>query len=293
VFTKGPDDHPCPVCGGKSVLWPANDAAQTGRIACRNCTDNRPTGDGINTVATFGGMTQGEAAKQISAMLGIDGAKYEPPPVDIIAEVCRDKRMPVEVFKQFQPTAEKRGRNQNDVARVPVYNGSGEVHSYYDFAPKHKGWFARGPGMSGMFFPGQLPKPGETWHLVEGCKDAAALIGLGFDAAGLPTSFMADTYAGLFKGVNIVFVPDLDRAGQDGAQRSGGNLKNIAASIRVARLPGEVVEKSGDDVRDILRRDNGDRLVREAIAAAEHWTPRDGEPDAQDGRPEVLLGERQ
>ena len=45
---------------------------------------------------------------------------------------------------------------------------------------------------AGLFFPHddkgvRLPKPGETWHLVEGPKDAAALYDLNLLAAGLNT----------------------------------------------------------------------------------------------------------
>ena len=116
-----------------------------------------------------------------------------------------------------------------------------------------------------------------------------ALIGLEFNAAGLPTSFMADKFAGLFQGVHVVLVPDLDTAGQTGAQRSGGNLSGIAASVRVARLPGEVLQSGGDHVRDVLARKDGSKLVRDAIAAAEQWQPREGQPATEDGRPEVFL----
>src|SRR5690606_35705684 len=147
------------------------DAQESGRIACRTCTDGKPTGDGIKTVAVFAGMTNGEARKAIAEYLGIGGATYKPPEPDIIAEVARDKRMPLDAFLQFGPVAEKRGREKRPVARVPVYDESGEPHSHFDFAVGYKGWFARGDGMSGMFLPGRLPQEGETWHLVEGCKD--------------------------------------------------------------------------------------------------------------------------
>jgi len=197
--------------------------------------------------------------------------------------------MPLEAFMQFEPTIEKRGRGKDEVARVPVYDELGEKHSYFDLAPGGKGWFKRGQGASGMFFPGRLPQPGETWHLVEGCKDAAALIGLGYNAAGLPTSCMADKYARLFAGCHVVLVPDLDTVGQAGAQLTGGRLAGIAESVRVARLPGEVVENGGDDVRDVLSRPEGEKLVRQAIETAEPWTPREGEQDHKDGRPEVLV----
>jgi len=289
VLTKGRGDHPCPVCGGESVIWPAKSAEKTGSIACRKCTNEKPTGDGIATVAKFGGLTMGDAAKAIAAHLGIDGSSGPTIKRDIVSEVCKDKRMPLDAFMQFGPTVEKRGKGRNEVARVKVYNERGLLHSYFDFAPGQKGWFARGEGMSGMFFPGRLPQPGETWHLVEGGKDAAALIGLGFNAAGMPTSCMADKYARLFTGVHVVFVPDLDKAGQDGAQVSGGRLSGIAASVRVARLPGEVVSKGGDDVRDVLSRQGGEQLLRQAIESSEPWHPRDGEQNPKDGRPEVLV----
>lgn len=288
VLHKGSDDHPCPLCNGSSVIWPADDAQQTGRIACRTCTSNKPTGDGIATVAIWAGMTQGEAAKAIAGYLGIDGHSHNKPQRDLIEEVCREKRMPVDGFKQFGPIVTKQGRGKNDVVRVPVYNERGEAHSHFDFAGT-KGIFARGKGMAGMFLPGRSPQPGETWHIVEGCKDAAALVGLGYLAAGLPTSVMADKYARLFEGVHVVIVPDLDDAGQSGAQLTGGRLSGIAASVKVARLPGENVAKGGDDVRDVLKRPDGEKLVRGAIDNAATWTPREGEIDAQDGRPEVLI----
>lgn len=287
MFTKGRDDHPCPQCGGDSVLWPASDVQQSGRFACRSCTTDKPTGDGIATVAAWTGTTQIVAARAVAAYLGMD-CTSEIPQQTVIEQVCRDKRMPLDAFMKFGPTIEQRGREKTPVARVPVYNESGEPHSHFDFAPGHKGWFARGKGMAGLFFPGQLPVAGETWLLPEGCKDSAALVGMGYLAAGLPTSMMADKYARLFAGVHVILVPDLDSAGQAGAQKSGGRLFGIAASVRVARLPGEIVEKGGDDVRDVLSRDGGESLVRSAVESAEQWTPREGEV-TKDGRPEVLV----
>lgn len=289
-LTKGANDHTCPLCN-HGRLWPADDAEQTGRVACRSCTSNKPTGDGIATVALFRGVEQGEAAALVGEYLGIrpTGDNVEAAELGIVELVAKDKRMPIEAFMQFNPTATTRGRNKRPVARVAVYNERGETHSYFDFAPGEKGWFARGDGMAGMFLPGRLPQPGETWCLVEGAKDCAALIGLGYVAAGMPTSFLAAKYAKLFEGCDIVIVHDLDKAGQHGAQRTGGNLVGIAASVRIARMPGEIIAKGGDDVRDVLRRPGGADAVREAIASAKPWEPREGEATAKDERPEVLL----
>jgi hypothetical protein len=287
VLTKGKSDHPCPVCNGKSVIWPAKDGRLTGSIACRKCTDNRPTGDGVATIAKFAGLSQGDAARAVAEYLGI-GGKSHTPPVDLIEQVCRDKRMPREAFEQFEPVVTKRGRNKADVVRVETYNERGEKESHYDFVPKQKGFCAYGKP-AGMFFPGRLPQPGETWLIVEGANDASALIGLGHNACGLPTCVMADKFSRLFTGVHVVIVPDLDTPGQSGSQKTGGRLVGIAASVRVARLPGEIVESSGDDVRDVLRRENGTALVQSSIDNAELWQPREGEIDSSDGRPEVLL----
>ncbi len=199
VLTRGSKDHPCPLCSGTSVIWPATNAEENGSITCRNCTDNKPTGDGIATVARFAGLSQFEAAKAIANYLGIS-SDSTPVQTDVIEQVCKDKRMPLDAFMQFEPTIVKRGRNRMDVARVPIYNELGEKHSYFDFQPGQKGWFARGSGMSGLFLPGRLPQPGETWLLPEGGKDTAALIGLGYNAAGLPSSTMPDKFARLFAG---------------------------------------------------------------------------------------------
>ncbi len=143
--------------------------------------------------------------------------------------------------------------------------------------------------MAGLFLPARLPQPGEIWLIVEGCKDAAALVGLGFNAAGLPTSNMNDKYSRLFSGVHVAVVPDLDTAGQAGAQLTGGRLEGVAATVRVVRLPGEIVASKGADVRDVLKRPDGERLVREAVEAAQPFERREGEPNPKDGRPEVFL----
>lgn len=285
--------HPCPKCGGTDRFSAAKDVATSGGVFCRSCFNKSSTirpGDGIASVAWITDTTNGAAAKWIADHLGLSigdttGAKSA---VDIIEAVARDKRMPLDAFKLFEPFAEARGRTKRPVARVPVFDENGERHSYFDLAPGCKGWFKRGKGAAGMFFPGRLPEADQTWHLVEGVKDAAALIGLGFDAAGMPRCDLADKFARLFRGVHVVMVPDLDMPGQHGAKQTAARLVGIAASVRIARLPGEVRQSKGDDVRDVLRRPDGERLVREAIDAAEPWEPSEDER-RQDERPEVMV----
>lgn len=296
VLSKGRSDHPCTVCNSKSTIWPDDrdgGANEHGRVACRNCTDDKPTGDIIDTVATFAGLgSQGESAKLIADYLGLsvsEAAGVSPVKLDLVEAVAKAKRMPVDAFRQFGVEVAQRVFNgrKTEVVRVPVYNADGEVHSHFDMTSKDKGFFKRGVGNSGLLFPGRLPKPGEIWMLVEGVEDAAALVGMGYSACGLNTSFLSSKYVKLFAGVHIITVADLDEPGQRGAAKTGGNLVGIAASVKAARLPGEIVATKGDDVRDCIARDGVDS-VRDAIDNAHLWQPRDGEPP-KDDRPEETL----
>lgn len=130
-----------------------------------------------------------------------------------------------------------------------------------------KGLYTKGKPV-GLFLPGCTPKPGETWHGVEGVKDAAALHGLGLQAFGLPCSSMNAKFARLFRGVDVVLLPDRDRAGAEGSEKTAAVLIGVARSVKVATLPAEFKESGGVDVRDILKTEGGEALVRQAIADA-------------------------
>ena len=287
--------QPCPKCGGDDRFNAAKDVSDTGAVFCRGCFNKSSQvkpGDGIASVAWLMDSSNGEALRWLADRLGLVGdsdGKAEPAKVlDIIMAVCRDKRMPIDAFRLFGVKEATRGRERYPVARVDVYNEAGSVHSYFDVWPGGKGKCKCGKGNAGMFFPGRLPAGGETWLLIEGVKDAAALVGLGFNAAGMPTNKLTTKYARLFAGVNVVVVPDLDLAGARGADYTAGNLSGLAASVAVARLPGIVKDKHGDDVRDVLRRAGGETLVREAIDKATTWEPRADDIEAVE-RPEITV----
>lgn len=301
VLIKQDKDHPCKVCGGESTIWPAEDAERTGRIACRTCTKNKPTGDGIATVAAFRPTSQGEAARLIAELRGISiGNSFAKKPAEkvngtnVVRLVCEAKRMPEDHFRKFgvKPANRGRGEKREVVARVNVYNEKGEVHSYFDISPDpqseiHKGKCKPGKGNSGLFLPGKLPKPSEDWLISEGCKDAAKLQSLGYLACGLPRSSMGDKYAPLFKDCNVILIPDLDEAGQAGAIKSARVLKGIAASVLIANLPGKVLPKGGPDCRDIAEW-FGEEAIHKAIReAAEPPEDKDGEV-----KPEIELDVR-
>ena len=285
-----PGGHPCPLCGGDDRFSIAKDFNDSGAVFCRHCFLTSPTikpGDGVATVAWLMKSTNGEAAKWIAERLGMNGVQAAAP-VDIITATCHDKRMPIEAFKSFGVKEVQRGRDRLTVCRIDLYNEAGVVHSHFDLWPGDKGRVKAGKGNSGLFFPGRLPAAGETWLAVEGVKDAAALVGLGYNAFGYCGNKLGTKYARLFGGVNVVVVPDLDTAGMLGADHTAGILVGIASSVAITRMPGVVKDKHGDDVRDVLRKPNGETNVRSAIEAATPWKPN---PDAgdDDQRPEVIV----
>ncbi|MDA0284773.1 MAG: hypothetical protein O3B86_15615 [Planctomycetota bacterium] len=274
--------HPCPRCPepGKDRFRLID--RERGAVFCNQCFKEK-NGDGLAAVHWIRDCSFPEALAWTAQYLGLESSN-EPSRLDIVAEVARAKRMPPESFLQFGAKAAKRG--QKRVARVPVYNEKGEIHSYFDLTPKDKGWFKRGKGSSGLFFPGRLPQASEMWLIVEGVKDAAALTGLGYNVAGLPQSEMAAKFARLFAGCDVVVVADLDVPGAHGANRTASRLAEVATSVRMARLPGEIVSTGGDDVRDVLAR-SGEQSVRDAIEQATVWQPTNSE--SGDERPLVIL----
>lgn len=176
--------------------------------------------------------------------------------------------------------------------KLPAYGPDGKACTEFTIPfGDGKGKFAKGKP-AGLFLPHEngvvrLPRAGETWHLVEGPKDAAALHGLGLLACGLNTCRLAKKFARLFREVNVILIPDRDRAGEDGADHSGGVLHGLAASERIAVLPAEFKESGGDDVRDVLRQSDGTNLVLQAIADARVWEPKAAERPDSDGLPEI------
>ena len=279
--------HPCPRCRGTDRFRLID--ADRGAVLCNQCFREK-NGDWIAAVMWMHGWSFSDAVRAAAEYLGVDPGKNGPSPQrDIIAAVCADKRMPEAAFRMFG--AEPAMHGKLPVARVPVYNQTGKQHSYFDLPVGKKGWWKAGTGSTGMFFPGQLPKPGETWCVAEGVKDPAALVGLGYLAAGMPNSKLNAKYARLFTGCHVVLVHDLDKAGLNGTQGNGGQLVGIAASVRVARLPGEIVEIHGDDVRDVLSKPAGEQSVRQAIEDAAEWTPAASGSTAQRRAVEVSFEE--
>jgi putative DNA primase/helicase len=191
-------------------------------------------------------------------------------PVDPIEAIAKAKHVTADALRAYGATV------TDGKVLLPAYDPDGKQCSTFTLTTG-KGLFAKGQ-KAGLFFPHvdgsvRLPQPGETWHGVEGPKDAAALYELGLLAFGMNTNHLAAKFARLFAGVDVVLIPDRDTAGVNGSEQSARALFGNAASIRIAHLPSEVKNKGGEDVRDILRREGGQEQVEQAIKDALAWKP--------------------
>lgn len=262
--------HLCPLCGGKDRFRLMNES--TGAVFCNKCF-SKGNGDGIAAVMHYRGIGFSEACQAIAEHLGLAHGDAKPQG-DLMQQFCRLKRIQPDCIKQFGAKLATNDHVQQ-VIRVPQYGPDGTQCSHADYGtqePLSKGLNAKGLP-AGIYLPHddngkvRLPKSGECWLLVEGVKDAAALAELGYAAIGLPSCKMHQKFAPLFKGVNVAIIPDLDQAGIAGAEATERKLIAIAQNVGIARLPGEVKESKGDDVRDALRKQDGERVVRSTIDA--------------------------
>jgi hypothetical protein len=217
-----------------------------------------------------------EQAKQLMREIGVfepqtNGTSNGPilGPTDPLGAIAREKSIPRESLVAYGA----KQVNGNAIS-LPAYGPEGQTCTNFQMkVGAGKGLFSKGRP-AGLFFPHvdgkvRLPESGETWLIVEGPKDAAALHGMGYLSCGLNTCRMAAKFARLFTGVDVVLVPDRDQAGVEGANFSARVLRGVAAAVRIAVLPAEFTEKEGADVRDVLRGKDGEALVRQAIEDAQ------------------------
>ncbi|MCX7392492.1 MAG: phage/plasmid primase, P4 family [Planctomycetales bacterium] len=297
--------HPCPACGGVDRFRAFNDVEQTGGCFCNQCFSSS-NGDGIAAVRWLNSWTFPQTVSALGDYLNLSGSPTlynvgtmleTPPPrkiicdvtttterIDlpystdgstskIVADVASAKQMPVASFIAFGATAAL--RNRYPVARTPMYDRHKEQCSYFDLgtgsAKLLKGLNAA--KLPAGLFAAEWPAPGDTVHIVEGCKDASALHALGLLTIGLPCSAMAAKFAKVFERCHVVIVPDRDSAGEKGADLTAQRLVNWAASIRVAELPTEFRATSGDGIREILAMTDGETLLRQSLTDAKAWFP--------------------
>lgn len=253
---------PCIACNSSNAFRLHQ---QTGIGHCHSCRGKWSPFQVAETV--FGDR---ERAKELLMEMGIFQPKTHntTPATDPLETIARQNGVTPDSLRVFgaqevSPSA----------IRLPAYGSDGKACTTFLMTVQGgEGLFAKGKP-AGLFFPHsdgkvRLPRPGDIWHLVEGPKEAAALYGLGLLTCGINTCRLAAKFARLFAGVEVVLIPDRDRAGEDGSKFSARVLRGVATPVRIAVLPAEFKESAGEDVRDVLRRDGGRELVLQAIADA-------------------------
>jgi putative DNA primase/helicase len=277
--------HPCPKCGGRDRFSMVDEA--NGALLCRKCFCGG-NGDGLSAVSWLAGCDFPTALNKVADAIGFNnvapsmnghGTNTTVDPLEIIAKL---KGVSQESFVAYGAVS----MAALSQIRFPAFGPQGKQCTTFDIRHRgteeqRKGKFQQGKP-AGLFFPvtdsepqspvekrvPRLPMAGETWHLVEGVKDAAALHSLGLLACGLNTSSLNKKFARLFECVNVIVIPDRDEAGEAGAKKTAHNLLGVAASIRNATLPAEYKKSDGTDVRDVLKLPNGRELVLQAFADA-------------------------
>lgn len=269
---EGQHGRRCPNCGGDDRFAPFRDFAETGGATCRGCFRERCS-DGIAVIAWLNGCSMIEAAKTVDRHLGLGLSGGRAPAcrnVDTLSSLAADKGVQPESLKAYGASRGTYGRQGIACVRFPGHGGDGQQKTVYSAWPGDKGRWAKGGGV-GLFMV-DLPKPGESVVICEGLWDAARLWQEGCKAVGRPGSVGFAEFAPMFRGVHVIVAGDLDAEGQRRAQSTARQLLGIAASVRIARLPGEIKASKGPDVRDCIRK-HGVGPVLQAVESAVEVLP--------------------
>jgi len=286
VLANPAREHPCPHCGGETRFRLIDPDA--GAVRCSHCHADK-CGDVIASVqfakqtdfrgamiwlTEYLGLSAPAASNDHKSNGAAPAAKFSSDP---IGELAAAKNCPREHLVAFGATSLKTDQGK-DVVVFPVFDAEGKHSSQFLFySPSHKGLCKKG-GTHGLFcrfrndpdgcIAADFPAAGESVCVVEGVKDAAAIEGLGYRAIGLPMHTMAKRFAPAFRDLDTIIIPDRDQVGVGGAQKTAQRLQGVAAAVRIAELPCPLVESHGADVRDVLKLEGGERLVRQAIEQA-------------------------
>jgi len=270
--------HPCPRCGGKDRFRLID--AKAGSVLCNGCF-RAGNGDFLAAIQHFRGISFPQAIEEAAYRLGIvhslgGNAKSAPagrttttapataaganqeggsPAVDPLVRMAETKNCPVESLRAFGGVSFP----EKGACAFPMFDGNGVKVSQFNVFPdspdaqQRKGMNAKGK-QAGLFFPivdgaPRLPKHGETWLVVEGVKDAAALHGIGYaNTCGPSGKYLKSEWLPLFKDVRLVLVLNNDPAGVEAAAEIKRKFEGKGpAAIRILTLP------AAGDVRDNIK----------------------------------------
>jgi len=255
-----------------------------------------------------------QVLNRVADFLGISNSNGR---LDVVADIARLKRVPLDSWQAFGAFETKRGKLV--VCRVPMFGTDLQVVGHQDFATIDAKWSkgvngAKADGFrTGLFLDAaNPPKEGAGVLLTEGPKDAAALhsVCVGnlddraqlnicnrdmqndkiyrFGSVGTPGKSLPKAFVLMFRGCDVVLVPDRDKGGDDGSAKSAALLKGHAQSVKIAVLPMEWTQTDGPGVRELLQQADGESQLWTAINDAVPWQP-DNAIDPNDRRPEIQI----
>jgi hypothetical protein len=69
--------------------------------------------------------------------------------------------------------------------------------------------------------------------------------------------------------LNVIIIPDRDKPGEEAAIEEARVLSQIAASVKIGHLPGEIEESGGNGIREILKLPGGIEKIKNVIDSTE------------------------
>ncbi len=288
--------------GGRDRFAPMNGLADRGAVHCRRCLNATTTpraGDGLASLQWWLGVNTAEAIRWLRSYLGLGDGKHLPiqmikpnvapkPPKPIksesdrlrigsIADVC--SRNLTDASREL--LAKSLGVHSEALRRVrvgwcpslcaytwPMRDGNGNIIGIRT-RDKDRAKRSVNGSDSGLFYDPDIHDsiaPGARIWVAEGATDTPALLSLGFDAVGVPSSGCGGdlllTLGRCIRPSEWVIVRDNDERGANGARKLRSELV-IVAPVRI------IVPLNGiKDAREWVNRGaSRDDLEREASAA--------------------------
>ena len=135
------------------------------------------------------------------------------------------------------------------------------------------GWVWNLQGVTPVLYRVRDWADADTVCVVEGEKDADALLALGIPATtcAMGAGKWREAYNDTLKGKCVVILPDNDTPGQAHAAKVARSVKSCAESVKILELPGL---PEGGDVSDFISRDEQPGLtLRELVDSAPLYEP--------------------
>jgi DNA primase len=261
---------PCPKCGGTDRF-----SINTEKLVfnCRQCGG---AGDVIELVRFLDGCgfnvavetLAGESTRKVRRKTKGDGAA-----ADTVAPPIPDFKHPQAVFDYADADGNLLYQNVRfpriTVEGSPVISSKGKLDKTFRL---------RRPNGTGLGDTAQIPYrlpdlikafgDGATVFIPEGEAKVDSLLKWGVPATWVATG--TKDYAELFRGADIVLMPDNDDEGWNHANRIGAALHGAARRIRVLMLPG--LPDKGDVIDWIAAGGTAEKL-RELAETAPAWMP--------------------